>query len=473
MNGFWGDDALNSQIRFFMERMHGNIWDFSFRVFQYWLIVEGRIMAVCFYNYPLYYLFSDLQILRLIQCATVLLNIALFSYILYYLGLKRNTILLWAILFVGLFQISDALDPTAAFAFHYQVRALELFAPLIFLLKWSKHLKTKYLIYAMIFWFWSMLFYEINAIFLAICVVFILKKSQNQERKITVQNLLIVTLPIVAYGLLNYYVRSQATNANYQGSSFGEISLFLPAYVKQLYSAFPLTFFFSQSNKAGFFDLLTIGLHSPLAWAIFIFGAIIFCIITPHVIKNELGSLVGKFEILVISLSMLLLPPILPAISARYQQEVGWGHATLPVYYQYVGAAMLILWILSRINLDSQVIRLMLALTIGLYLSLNTMMNTQTANRADAEYYRGPRELFINQTRDGLFDEVKDGDIVEVSSTPHYINANFIFEGCGKNVYVPSDDHAWYPEAPAPDGQRFKLSRNQSGRYEVVRQPAN
>ena len=54
----------------------------------------------------------------------------------------------------------------------------------------------------------------------------------------------------------------------------------------------------------------------------------------------------------------------------------------------------------------------------------------------------------------------------------YYVNANLIFEGCGKNVFVPTDDHSWYPEAPSPNAQRFILSRNQTtGRYELVKQP--
>ena len=466
MNGFWGDDALNSQVSFGLKRVQGHLWNFSFSVFWYWLTVEGRLMAGFLHGYPLFYLFSDLQSLRLAQCVTVVLNIGLFSYILFYLGFKRNIILMWAILFVGLFQISDPLDPIAAFAFHYQILAIQLFLPLILLLKWSRDRKRKYLIFAMILWFWSMMYYEINVIFLFIAAAFVLKNSQ--ERRATLQNLFIVAVPVFAYGILNYYFRSHAANASYQGSNFGQANLFLSAYLKQLSSSFPLSYYLAQGNKTtGLLDLLNIGLHSKLAWAIFVLGAIV-SYKTTNVIKDELSSVKAKFEISVISIAMLLLSPILPAISSRYQLEVGWGHGTLPVYYQYFGASLFLLWILSRITLHSRMDRMTLSLAIGLYLSLNTIVNMQSVIHLDAEYYRGPRELFISQAHEGLFQGVKDGDIVEISGTPHYVNANLIFEGCGKNVFVPTGDHYWLPEAPSPNAQRFFLSRNPStGRYEV------
>ena len=468
MNGFWGDDAANSQVRFYMERLHANVWDFSLRVFWHWLTVEGRTMAGFLHGYSLFYLFSDLQSLRLAQCFTVLLNIGLFAYILSQLGFKRNIIVSWAILFVGLFQISDALDPTAAFAFHYQFLAIQLFLPLILLLKWRKNQKGKYLIFAMILWFWSMMYYEINVIFLFIIGCFILKISR--DRRALLQNLLIVAVPVILYGLLNYYLRSKASGASYQGSSFGHVNLFFSAYLKQLSSSLPLSFYLTQGYKEiGLSDLISLGLHSKLAWTILVLAAIIFYK-TTDVIKDEVASVHARFETIVITIAMLLLPPILPAISERYQVEVGWGHGALPVYYQYFGASLVLLWMISRIKLDTKPVRVELALIIGIYLALNTMVNMQTVINIDAGYFRGPRELFIRQAREGLFQDVKNGDIVEITGTPHYVSASLIFEGCGKNVFVPAEGHEWFPEAPSPHAQRFSLSRNpSSGRYELAR----
>lgn len=473
MNGFWGDDALNSQVSFGLDRVHGNLWDLSFRVFWYWLTVEGRLMAGFLHGYALFYFFSDLLSLRLAQCFTVALNIGLFSYILYCLGFKRNVLLAWAIILVGLFQIRGALDPIAAFAFHYQILAIQLFLPLIILIKWSTDLRSRYLIFAMILWFWSMMYYEINVIFLFIVLVFILKSRQDR-RKVT-QNLFIVAVPVFVYALVNYYLRSHATGGSYEGSSFGRVDLFFTAYLKQLTSSLPLSFYLAQGNKViGFFDLLSIGFHSKLAWAILVLAAIIFYKIT-ECIKNELDFIDAKFEVFIISIAMLLLPPILPAISARYQLEVDWGLGTLPVYYQYFGASLFLVWMFSGIIKHNRMARLLLSLIVGLYLSLNTMVNMEIVNRLDSDYYREPRSLFISQSHDGLFQDVKDGDIVEIKDTPHYVNANLIFQGCGKNVFVPSGDHNWFPEKPSPNAQRFVLSRNPllGNHYEVVKLSIN
>jgi len=465
MNGFWGDDALNSQTRFLLERIDIGLWDYSFAIFWEWLTLQGRPMAGFLHGYALFYIFSDLQSLRLAHCASVLINIGFFSWILFYLGFRWNIIIVWAVLFVGLFQISDALDPIAAFAFHYQFLAIQLFLSLFFLLKWAREGSTWYLIFSMIVWFWSMMYYEINVIILFIAVIFILRYRQHG---IMGQNFLIVFDAAFLYFLLISYLRSRAVNLNYQGHNFGDITLFLMAYLKQLSSTLPLSHYLFKGYKAiPPSELMIIGLHSKLFWAILIIGTVFFYL-TIKFVKEEWNSGQYKFDFFAIAICLILLPPILPAISARYQMEVDWGRSTLPIYFQYFGASLLLVWILSFFNFRNRLYIAALSVFLGLYLAFNTTMNRQIVLRLDAEYYRNPRELFINQLHEGLFQQVRDGDIVQISNAPHYVNANLIFEGCRKNVFVPSENHG---QQPSSNARKFILLRNSSsGRFEIIKQ---
>ena len=59
-NGFWFDDALNSQIYYGLQRVHGDLGDFSLRVVKHWLYHEGRLMIGFLFGYPLFYFFTDL-----------------------------------------------------------------------------------------------------------------------------------------------------------------------------------------------------------------------------------------------------------------------------------------------------------------------------------------------------------------------------------------------------------------------------
>ncbi len=470
MNGFWGDDALNSQVHFWAERTHGSVWELSTRIFNEWLTLRGRLMAGFLHGYYLFYFFSDLQSLRLAHCISILINIGIFSYILSYLSFKKELVLTWAVLFVGLFQIGDALDPVAAFAFHYPILTIQLFLPVIFLLKWSGKQVTAYLVIAMILWFLAMMYYEINAIFLPIALFFILKYSGN--RRSAIRNLVIMAVPAAAYVLLNYYLRIHAVNPDYEGSNFGQFSLFPVTYLKQLTSSFPLSAYLLGQHYKSIdpIGLIQIGLHSKIAWGIFILGFFFFYAVLKS-IRAEWISTQAKFQIFVIGLVMLFIPPAIMAISSRYQNEIGWGRGTLCQYYQYFGVALILLWILSWFSFRHQIPRVSVALGFSLYLALNTMENMRIVTAVDADYFRGPRELFIQQARAGLFDEVRDGDIIEIAGTPHYVNANLIYEGSAKNVFVPNDAPPWFAAVPAPEAARFLLSRNSSGRYELTKPP--
>ena len=132
-NGFWFDDALNSQVYYGLQRLHGDLGDFSWRVVSHWVQQEGRLMFGFFYGYPLFYLFTDLFTLRLAHCIAIVINIVIFGYVMWLLGATIRFLIIWAILLVGLFQISGSgLNPVAGFAFHYPVLGTQLAIVLIF-----------------------------------------------------------------------------------------------------------------------------------------------------------------------------------------------------------------------------------------------------------------------------------------------------------------------------------------------------
>lgn len=453
-NGFWFDDALNSQVYFGLHRLHGGIGelvDFSYRVTMHWLLHEGRPMFGFLFGYSGFYFFNDLFSLRLAQTVSVVFNVALYGYMLWLLGAKIRFLVVWAILLVGLFQISgQGLDPVAGFAFHYQVLGIQLTIVMILFIKWQLNANPKYLYSALILWLLFMLFYEINSIFIpiALAIMFI---NGDQYKKLP--GFLLISTACL-YLALNFYISIHA-NGGYVGSAFGLPSKMVLAYLKQLSATFPFTSYLAIiHNSYPIGSLVKETMGSALAWAVFICSLIIFATFTS--VKSSANTL--RSEAFLISLGMFLLPAIFPAISLRYQNEVNWGLGTLPVYYQYFGLSFFAAYAMTFIPTSGS-LRFVVPILISIYLALNVTINSSMVKILD-KVWREPRDAFAVQAQSGLFSQVLDGDIIKTKDVAHYINSNLIFQWSGKRVYVPTDDHYWFSEAPNKTAKTFELSRS-------------
>ncbi|MCX5824880.1 MAG: hypothetical protein NTY86_15635, partial [Deltaproteobacteria bacterium] len=420
-NGFWFDDALNSQVYYGLQRLHGGLCEFSYRVVRHWLQQEGRLMLGFFYGYPLFYFFRDLTALRLAQCAAVLINIALYGYMLWLLGARIRFLVIWAVFLVGFFQIHGGLDPVAGFAFHYQILGIQLTIVLILFIKWVLDKSPKYLFLALIFWLFFMLSYEINLIFIpiAFAIMFI---NGDQYKKLP--GFLLVSAACL-YLALSFYLRSQ-TGSLYAGSAFGLQAKMVLAYLKQLTATFPfISYLAITHNSLPFGSLIRGAIGSTLAWAVFISSLMIYATFTS--MRSSARTLRG--EAFIISLGMLMLPAIFPAISLRYQNEVSWGAGTLPVYYQVFGLAFFAAWAMSFIPRGG-LFRFVVPIIISAYLALNVTINLSMVKSID-HVWREPRDAFAVQAQSGLLSQVQDGDIINVKNVANYINANLIFQWSG------------------------------------------
>lgn len=450
-NGFWFDDVSNSQIYFALQRLHVGLGEFSYRVVKAWISGSGRLMLGFFYGYPLFYFFHDLIALRLAHCISILINIALYGYMLALLGATIPFLVVWAIFLVGLFQINGiGLDPIAGFAFHYQALGIQLTIVLILFVKWLQNNNSKYLFLSLMFWLLFMTVYEVNFIFIPIAFALIYING-DQHKKLPGVLLVVFTSLYLA---LYIYIKSLAAGS-YSGSDFGLPSKMALAYLKQLTASLPgISYWAITQNNVPFVSLIRSTIGSILAWATFISSFLVLVAFTSiRSTKRVLRS-----DAFIISLGLLLLPAIFPAISLRYQNEVAWGAGTLPVYYQNFGLAFFIALAMSYIPSQGK-IRFIVPALISLYLAFNLTINSSMVESID-KGMREPRDAFAIQAQSGLFNNVQDGDIIQVKNVAHYINANLIFEWTGKRVYVPTDDHSWYPEKPGNHASTFRLSRS-------------
>lgn len=319
-NGFWWDDMSNSQVYFMLQRMHGELFEFTWRVVQSWLFGSGRLMFSFFYAYPLFYFFNELVFLKIAHCIVFLINIYLYGYMLWLLGARLRQIIIWAIFLVGLFQINGVeLDPLAGFSFHYPLLGIELTLVLILFIKWLQTNKLSLLIISLILWLVIMTAYEINIIFIPIAFMLMVING-DQYKKYPAFLLIFVTC---AYLALNFYVRSHATGT-YMGSEFGLVSKMGSAYLKQVTASLPGISYLAITHKILPIEtLIKLAVSSGLAWCIFVSSLVVLTFLT----KRNYACLVKK-DVFIISACMCLLPAVFPAISLRYQSEITWGGDT-------------------------------------------------------------------------------------------------------------------------------------------------
>ena len=69
-----------------------------------------------------------------------------------------------------------------------------------------------------------------------------------------------------------------------------------------------------------------------------------------------------------------------------------------------------------------------------------------------------PYEKFLLQSKNGLFNDVNDGDILITRGTPIFMTESLVFQGSGKKVYFIDDGHFWFPNyKPGVNPSYFEL----------------
>lgn len=456
-NGLWADDALNSQLYFGLERLNRGLFEFSAMVFDRWLTQYGRLMAGFFYSYPLFYIFHEVTALRLASCFAVIGSVIIWSIVLGRAGVSRILLIAWVVLVVGLFQINGVnSDPVGGFAFHYPILSLQL-SICVLLLLWSleKQSQINRILICLSVWFVFMFSYEMNFIFIPMAFILIWNRFGSKARSWYV----LLGLYSVLYLLLLILVKLMAGGAygEYAGAKPNiNLSVFL-AYFKQLSGSLPASaYFLNLRGSFGLADLVAASSRSAIAWAVLVGSFWVLHTSTKYQVVQRIPR--GNLrEGVLLSACMLFLPPIFIAISAGYQSMVKWGAPIIPVYYQWFGLAFFAALLLSWVS-QFRWLHIILVLSLSIYMALNVTANFRTAEALDV-YFKLPRQALRGFGENSGFSLLKNGDVVVIGrNVPHYVNANIIFEVSGLSVYVPSDDHTWFPEFPATDASSYELT---------------
>ncbi|MFT4174476.1 MAG: hypothetical protein QM639_18065 [Rhodocyclaceae bacterium] len=472
-NGLWADDAYNSQIWGMVHRFDTTLWAFTARITHNWVTQAGRLLVAWPWIYSFFYVVHDMLAVRLVNLAFVALHIGCFVYLMRLLRVSWTACALFALILPMLFQMRGANDPVAAFATFSQVLGILLTGGLIFIAKWYASGKTLHLVAATLIVGISLLGYEINLVFFPLAVIAILAAPHPHK----LRNLLVLMAPCIAFLAATAYVKSHTTTP-YPGTAIGQLSAVPLTYAVQAVAALPGSYYGLFAIKGLPPEALWATTRvTPLAWAAALAVLVAMLAIGRGARRHERGRPDAWAAPALVATVLALGPPALIALSARYQAELDWGLAHLPVYYQQFGVALM-LALVMRAGVRPTWGACALGTLVAAYAAFNLTVNLRTAEPIDA-WYKEPLMSFSQALDDGLLAEVAEGDVLEPDKgMPPYINGNLIYQRLHKRVSV-SDEVAiagLFEAPPRPGARHFRLwrdpARQHAWRVDALSAPA-
>jgi hypothetical protein len=342
----------------------------------------------------------------------------------------------------------------AAFAGFSQGVGILLMSSLLMLHKWHETKSIAWLAASSLIAALSMTFYEINSVYVPIAIVAIL--TSNHSRKI--RDTAIIVVPFLIFITANLYVKKVALTP-YAGSEVGNLSAVPATFLKQLFATLPGSFYLSAGkNEYIPRELFSAASTSQLAWGVMLLWSTIAIIVLRREHTKQPGMLIPIFA----AGMLLLVPPVLISISAKYQSGLTWGYAHIPVYYQCFGLAFLVAAAVDQLARGTMAKLVMACVPlVGLGVALNWTMNMHQSAVWDS-VFREPRDSLVSAMQNGIFDGVRDGDIVRVDGQPMHINGNLIYQTIKMNFSIPNEAaiSGWFESQPRADAKVYRLVRD-------------
>jgi hypothetical protein len=425
---YWHDDAFNQFVPAHIARTHSSYIAFANNIFNGWIHSSGRILLGFYTGYAMFFIKTPF-LYHLTITSLLLINVYIFLLILQKLNASQEFIILFNLILFGLFSITPFFNPITTFAGLYQMLGILLCLSIIFLLKWTETFSLRWLILSVFVAFSSLFFYELNLIYFPIAFITIL--SYKKETPIS-KPLFILLSALGFFILLITFLRMRLEQIAYTGNQFGDIQLFGITYLKQLSATFPDIYYLFNGTAL---SVLWLEYKSSyFLWFLIATIPITLVLNFNSATKETLKQKITYF----FSCLVLFIVPMFMAFSLKYQHELSWGIGYLPIYYQTFALALL----LTGFILQLYQIRWMQFFIISITtfnISLNWMQNMHNVAQLNDLYYE-PVTSLSKQLKQGLMNDVKNGDIIKINNSPPWISGALIYQYTGKRIIASNDN---------------------------------
>ncbi len=408
--GFISDDAYNSQVRGRLLLDGISLWERISSESLGWLKGAGRFNPVNWgYIYGLYFLTTNVLLIKLLSLLFIGISILLFSQIAFLFTGDKLLRLVISISIPTIIQFRLWHDPVVAFSAIIPIIAVLCFTSVLFYEKAITKNSYKFLAAALFFYATAILTYELSYFMFPIfCLMFLLKS------KTRVALTGIIGLFILLAGHFLFTRLLMDANSSYP-SLIPRLdpTYFFKAAFYQISAGFPLTWKLALNVP----HARTFPLVGYQSYVFLLFSVVISLLIYKW---DFLYKLKDKLFVLALAFILIFLGA-LPAIISGHQVDIakaGLGFGYIVVYVQYFGVALLLLFFIKFImNLlgERKILKGVLATFLGLMIGLSGVI-TRNENTFVAKEltwpYKAPRDFLESVINSGLLNNLTENDLL-------------------------------------------------------------
>ena len=399
-SGWFWDDAVNSTA--YLAEKKDNIPLFRHVLdFMGEYLKLGRVNVLSFYYYFFFYI-ENVSVYKALIILLILGDMLIFRKVLPEFGVSLSGSRMGMLLLPLMFQTRAYQDPVSGFYGLMQILTAEMLLCAFFLSRWLRTEKRRELIFSLLFFAVGLLTYEVCFPFLLMICLLIWIRRRNFLR--AVKDSLPFVFLVILIMILIFVIRSTSVKQiEYPGVAFSfDPWRIMWAATRQITAGLPLSYY-SAGYQASVmekaypasefmnYDFVSFLRAVRLSDLMILFAVMVvltrirgFSGSDPQTYQQDPAKKVPGSELAVLGLSFAVLPIITVALSERYQWQLMPGLGYLPVYMQYYGIAMLLLFLTLRWNGSTGIRALCLSMyTIILLLNLqNNRAVTEIMNRA-------------------------------------------------------------------------------------------
>ena len=445
-SGYYWDDAVNSTA--YLAQKKDSVSTFRHVLdFMGDYLRLGRINVLSIYYYFFFYI-ENVSIYKALIILSILIDQLILRKVLLEFDVPLSAARMGMLLIPLMLQTRAYQDPVSGFYSLMQVLTAEMLLCAMFLRRWLRSGKGRWLGLSLLFFGIGLMTYEVCFPFLLMICLLIWAHRGNFMRAVR------ESLPFFGLTLLMlagvFVVRSvYVTERAYAGVAFSlRPERILRAFLTQLGAGFPLSFY-SAGYQASVLDdpfpAVTIMRYDFLSFLKSVrFADILIIMGFLWVIAKlrdqgfwQRGADDGRRtdrELLILGVSFAVLPVITVAASERYQGQLMPGLGYLPVYMQYYGIAMLLLWIILRLR-SSDGVRAFCLSAFSLILLLNLQNNRSVTEIMNRSFY-APRNAGEAALQGGLLEFLpEDAVLVSLNDRRYLWEANWNNAGLYEEFY--------------------------------------
>ena len=439
---FYGDDVHNSQRSAVLAAGDQSVWDYASTNTRQWMTNEGRFFPVSAIENTL--VFDNVHarwLYKILQLGTAATAVGLVGVFTAVLTRNRKLGLLTTLLVLPGLQFRYWYDPIHSFGLLLPSLAIKTIGCLLLLVLGLRSPNHRRAILAIgsagLLWTAALLQYEV-AYLLAAAVPVLAWHERTASRGRRWAAVAVVLVPTFLLGNYVATLRPGATPAPGYTTNWALEDL-LPAFVYQLVGPLPT----AASTFSGGLPGLGTLLGDIHIWSLL--GALAGGVAAWLLIRRSNRPTVTSAAALsVVGAGFYVLPAIPIAASLRWQTELNWGYAYLPVFLQALGLALLLVGSASLLASGfercvcaglfrppsrrvGQVTRVLICAVVGFFLLVAGTGNRWVADQLQS--LRTQQEATDAAISVGFFDLAGEGSTVAASPSPggnEYINAAYV-----------------------------------------------